>query len=98
MPPRTRATGDENDAAEVFVDPNQPVIVPDPEAAETGGAKLIRCRHGDRFVYDPKAHEEDESKGVIPGEWTEFSATEAKAAIEAASRNGVRIAVADKKG
>lgn len=96
MPPRERRTGDENDAAAVLT--NDPVIVPDPEAEDAPGAKLIRCRHGDRFVYDPKANEDDESKGVIPGTWTEFSATEAKTAIEAAKRNGVKIAVAEKKG
>lgn len=96
MPPRARSVGDDNAAPEVLT--TEPVVVPDPEAAETGGAKLIRARHGDRFIYDPEANERDSAKGVVDGNYREFAATEAKTVIEAARRCGVRLAVADKKG
>jgi hypothetical protein len=92
MAPRPRSAGDENDAPEVLVGSETPVIVPDPEAAETGGAKMIRCRHNDEFVVDGDTK--------VTGAWTQFPAAKAKAVIEAAERNGVRLAVADveKKG
>lgn len=94
-----KPVGDRNDAAAVPVSTTE-VPVPTPEAAETGGPKLIRARHGDRFIYDSEAHGKDPSKGVVTGDYQQFAATEAKTVIEAAQRNGVRLAVADvqKKG
>jgi hypothetical protein len=81
--------GDENAAAAVPVtDTDKPVASPD--AAETGGAKMIRGRHGDQLVVDGKT--------VVDGTWREFGATAAKKTIELARANGVRLAVADKKG
>jgi hypothetical protein len=101
MAPRSdRPVGDENDAAAVPAVNGGPVIVPDPEAAETGGPKMIRVRHNDVFVYDSEAHAKDANEGVVTGTWRQYPANQAKAIIETAERNGARLAVADveKKG
>lgn len=93
MAPRTEKTvGDQNDAAAVPVEGGDQPIVATSEAVETGGAKMIRCRHNDVFVVD------EDTK--VTGAWKQFPASKAKAVIEAAARNGVRLAVADveKKG
>jgi hypothetical protein len=82
--------GDDNAAAEVPVIGANDQPVATPEAATTGGAKLIRVRHGDVFHIDDKT--------TVDGTWREFGATAAKKIIEAADANGVRLAVADKKG
>jgi hypothetical protein len=75
-----------------------PQPVPTAEARSTGGPKLIRTLHpGDRFIHDPKAHEGDESAGVVTGAYQEFPATQAKDVIAAAASNGVTLLVADKE-
>jgi hypothetical protein len=85
-----RPAGDENAAAEVPVEVPENVPVASAQAAETGGPKMIRCYHGDVFVIDESTQ--------VTGEWQEFNATAAKQVIEAARANGVRLAVAEKKG
>jgi hypothetical protein len=71
---------------------------PTAEAAESGGAKLVRTVHpGDRFVYDAAANAEDRNKGVVDGRYREFPATQAKETIAAARAAGVRLLVADKE-
>lgn len=90
--PETDVPADEeNDAAAkppIVADPPKP----DPEAAKSSGEKYIRCRHGDRFQISEKLE--------VDGEWRKYPATQAKEIIEAAARNGVRLAIADveKKG
>lgn len=101
MAPRTeKSVGDQNDAAAVPVEGGDQPIVASPEAAESGGPKLIRARHNDRFVFDADAHGKDAKDGIVTGDWRQFPAAQAKAVIEAAERNGVKLAVADpeKKG
>lgn len=93
MAPRSeRRVGDENDAAAVPVEGADATIVASADAIETGGAKLIRTRHNDEFIVDGETR--------VDGAWQQFAATKAKAVIEAAERNGVKLAVADveKKG
>lgn len=92
MAPRTtKPAGDDNAAPEVLAEATE-VPVATPEAEETGGAKLIRVRNG---VF----HLELDGGAIkVDGSWQEFAATKAKAVIEAARKNGVRLAVADKKG
>lgn len=71
---------------------------PTPEAATTGGPKLIRTLHpGDRFVFDPHANADDPDKGVVVGTYLEFPATQAKDVIAAAAAAGVTLLVADKE-
>lgn len=91
MAPRDVPAGERNDAAAVPVT-EPPTIVPSPTAAESGGAKNIRCSYGDVFVVDDQT--------TLDGDWAEFPAARAKALIEIAARNGVGIQVADveKKG
>ena len=71
---------------------------PSAEAATTGGAKYVRTVHpGDRFVFDPKANDDDSNKGVVDGTYRLLPATQAKDVIAAARASGVRLLVADKE-
>lgn len=80
--------GDENAAAAAPVDLHETVPTPDPTAAESGGEKLIRCRHRDTL-------RDSDGKVRVDSTWRKFKATEAKELLELAERNNVRLLVAN---
>lgn len=101
-PPRSPQSGptaqDQSDTGPDTVTAAGEQPTPTPEAAETGGPKLIRTVHpGDRFVFDPKANADDPQVGVVDGTYREFPATQAKELIAAAKTARVRLLVADKE-
>lgn len=98
---------DQSETGPDTVTTTQPEPKPSTAAATSGGPKLIRTLHpGDRFVFDRKAHEDDQllqpqhrtGAGVVDGTYREFTPDQATAVLAAASAARVRVLVADKEG